>query len=96
MDPDFFSPAPLCITESGRAWLDAYDLKYPAATVESFFARDVWAEILRTLLRGPASRNEITNAFDGTRLMRVIPRTDIRKAIELLIELEYIEVQQRD
>lgn len=84
------SPVQLELTASGRAWLSQYDLRHSGTEVGSFYAGDVWAEILRCLLRGPASVDATVNAIQNTRLVRVIPVSEIRKSIALLREYGYI------
>ncbi len=84
------SPVLLELTEAGRDWLNEYDLRHRGKDVGSFYADDVWAEILRCLMRGPASVEATVNAIQDTRLVRVIPVSEIRKSIALLLEYGYI------
>ena len=84
------SPVLLELTETGRCWLNEYDLRHRGKEVGSFYAGDVWAEILRCLERNPASVEATVKAIGNTRLLRVIPISEIRKSIALLLEYGYI------
>ncbi len=91
MNPFAPSTVVLCITGTGLDWLDAYAKKLNGIPPTSFYARDVWAEILAILARKPVTIETLWLQFKPSRLSHLIRRTELRINVDLLLTNGYIE-----
>ena len=91
VNPFVPSPATLRCTDAGQDWLCSYTAKLNGAVPTSFFARDVWAEILSILAAQPADSETLWTHFERSRLSHYFRRTELRYHVELLLSYGYLE-----